>query len=585
MDCHFASADHFARVRRMVGIRSYRWNLRCACTEFSWTTPHCWSASKRYTRKMTTVATPSSPSDFLSVIESHHTRRQRSVARHRQKEIGQFFTPAPVASFMASLFDSIPPRLCVLDPGAGIGVLSAAVCERVARLRSPREVEIHLYETDKDLLPALHSTMERCQALLRQRGHVLEFAVHPKDFILQGPSSVDSDDLYGSSGEAVFDAVIMNPPYSKIRGASKYARTMSNVVHGQPNLYALFMAAAAGVLKPGGQLVAITPRSFANGPYFRSFRRWFLKRMALTRLHVFESRRDAFEEARVLQENVITVARRQDSPERTILISQSEGKGNLTSLSTISLPTPRVIDDTNGQSIVRMPASGLAVRVMEAVDRWPTRFREFGLRVSTGPVVLFRAAEFVCRGKHVPEAAVPLLSVQNVHPFRILWPATTDRKTWSLIVSDESKHLLVPSANYVLIRRFSAKEEARRLTACPLLKRAFPYAHFALENHLNYIFHAERSLSESEAFGVAAVLNSYTLDVYFRTISGSTQVNAAEIRDLPFPDLDTVDRLGCRAQIADLADPVAVESAVLEALSINGSIRKALLKEIAQVKN
>ena len=63
-------------------------------------------------------------------------------------------------------------------------------------------------------------------------------------------------------------------------------RAFAEIVHGQPNVYALFMAAAVELLKHGGELIAITPRSFCNGLYFREFRRWLLARMSLRHIHL-----------------------------------------------------------------------------------------------------------------------------------------------------------------------------------------------------------------------------------------------------------------------------------------------------------
>jgi adenine-specific DNA-methyltransferase len=113
--------------------------------------------------------------------------------------------------------------------------------------------------------------------------------------------------------------------------------------------------------------------------------------------------------------------------------------------------------------------------------------------------------------------------------------------------------LLVPTANYVLLRRFSAKEEPRRLTAAPLLARDCSTTHIGLENHLNYICLPREGLATEEARGLAALLNSQVLDEYIRVVSGNTQVSATELRALPLPSRGFIVRLG---RIADDAAKV-----------------------------
>lgn len=102
-----------------------------------------------------------------------------------------------------------------------------------------------------------------------------------------------------------FDLVIMNPPYKKLAASSRERKLVSSVSTETSNLYSAFMALGVHLLRPGGQLLAITPRSFANGPYFRLFRRYFLERMHLDRVHVFGARNKVFADTAVLQENVI----------------------------------------------------------------------------------------------------------------------------------------------------------------------------------------------------------------------------------------------------------------------------------------
>ena len=120
------------------------------------------------------------------------------------KAIGQFFTPPGVARFMASMLGLLPERIQLLDPGAGAGILTAAVCERVARLKKPRYLEVHAYETDQSVLSTLHESLSQCQDFLHAAGHKMEFHIHPKDFILNGPSSVEFEDLFNSSNKAQY---------------------------------------------------------------------------------------------------------------------------------------------------------------------------------------------------------------------------------------------------------------------------------------------------------------------------------------------------------------------------------------------
>ena len=103
----------------------------------------------------------------------------------------------------------------------------------------------------------------------------------------------------------VFDYVVMNPPYRKVRAGSMERRLVETLGVGITNLYTAFLALAVRLLKDGGQLVAITPRSFANGPYFKTFRRDFLSQMSFRRVHLYDARDSAFSEANVLQENVV----------------------------------------------------------------------------------------------------------------------------------------------------------------------------------------------------------------------------------------------------------------------------------------
>src|SRR5260370_15816363 len=113
----------------------------------------------------------------------------------------------------------------------------------------------------------------------------------------------------------------MNPPYRKINIDSAERVALREIGVETSNLYAGFLYVALRLLAPGGELVAITPRSFCNGMYFKPFRRIFLDALELRRIHVFDSRQVAFKEDEVLQENVIFHGVKGAEKPKTVTIS------------------------------------------------------------------------------------------------------------------------------------------------------------------------------------------------------------------------------------------------------------------------
>ena len=215
-----------------------------------------------------------------------------------------------------------------------------------------------------------------------------------------------------------------------------------------------------------------------------------------------------------------------------------------------SLQAALDLDDRD--RVLRLPVSDEDAQVLDLVDAWPNTLARLGLGISTGPVVPFRARTLVDREGRVPQTHVPLLWMNHVRPMQITWPLHRHKPEY--IKRQGAEALLLPNRNYVLMRRFTAKEEARRLSAAPYLARSLSVPRVGVENHLNYIYRCAGSLSDEEAWGLAALYNSRLLDTYFRCLNGNTQVNATELRAMPLPAHDTIVALGER--VRQLADPL-----------------------------
>ena len=213
-----------------------------------------------------------------------------------KSRLGQFLTPTSIAAFMASLFEktgSQPVRL--LDAGAGVGALTTAFLKEFRQKSAPCDISVTAYEIDDnlrrhllDVLAAYSSATER-----------FAFDVREADFI------EDSEERLVFGGRGNYTHAILNPPYKKITSGSDHRQMLRSVGIETVNLYSAFVALAIKLLQPGGQIVAIIPRSFCNGPYYRPFRELILRETSIQRIHLFESRNKAFSDDDVLQENII----------------------------------------------------------------------------------------------------------------------------------------------------------------------------------------------------------------------------------------------------------------------------------------
>lgn len=467
----------------------------------------------------------------IEVIENPRTRKE---------ELGQFLTAAPVADFMASMFGQLPQTVRLLDAGAGKGTLTAAFVSRCCKKRDGvSAIVATLYELDGKILDALAATMRDCESLCSEAGIRFSFTIHSADFI-QEMSACLADDLFGSKAPD-FDAAIANPPYRKISTDSAERRALRSVGIETSNLYTGFIALIQRLLIPGGQLVAITPRSFCNGPYFRPFREDFLNQLELRRIHVFESRQAAFRGDGVLQENIIFHAAKSRNQPRELIISSSSGEHG-DNITETTLPYSEIVHPRDAQSFIHIPSTASHATAMETMGGLNTSLAMLGLTVSTGRVVDFRLKEAL---RNAPErGTAPLIYPCHFNGGTVHWPKLEARKPNAILNNAITRPWLVPSGIYLLTKRFTSKEERRRLVACLFDPVQVIAEWVGFENHLNYFHASGRGLEHSLAVGLYAFLNSTVVDQYFRRFSGHTQVNATDLRTLAYPDRATLQAMG-----------------------------------------
>lgn len=484
--------------------------------------------------------------------------RSEAVASLDPKQratLGQVMTPPPVATLMAAMFARPQQDVRLLDPGAGLGALTAATVDALlGRDEPPTSIEVVAYEVESRLLPFLSETLDLCAEACADLGVAFTAIVEESDFL----TAVAQDHVRGDAPR--FSCAILNPPYRKIRRESDVRQTCRAMGLEVSNLYAAFVGATVLALEDDAELVAITPRSFANGPYFRAFRSFLLSRVALRRLHVFDSRSHAFREDDVLQENVILYAEKSTKAPESVAITSSATP--VDAVRSRIVPWGRVVYEHDTEQFIHLIEDDRGDEAAEIMARFDNYLADLGLSVSTGPVVDFRATEFL--RNEADETTVPLLYAAHLNGGAVDWPR--DRAKWNAFVLNEaSRSRTVPDGNFVLVKRFTAKEERRRVVAAVYEAGVLNAERVAFENHLNYFHGGGNGLALDFARGLALYLNSSLVDTYFRQFSGHTQVNATDLRNMPYPCRERLEAAG-RAAGTSALDQAEVDRVVEEYL-------------------
>ena len=448
-----------------------------------------------------------------------------------KKDLGQYLTPYPIAKYMASLFPETAEVLNILDPGAGIGTLSCAFLERIIseKWNNPK-IKITAYDLDPTIIEFLNKNLSIGNSYLKN----YDYTVFNTDFLEK--TSFE----YSFNINEKFSHVIMNPPYKKIPTKSS-ARGYTRIFGLETvNLYSAFVGAAIAQLKQGGYLSAIIPRSFCNGVYYKPFREFILKNCSIKHIHLFESRNTAFKEESVLQENIIILLQK-GTKQESIVISYSDNI-NFSDLSQKKFDFKSIIKPEDKNMYFNIPTPN---QKNFYFSNLLFSFQETGISVSTGTIVDFRVKDFI---KKDPEHnTIPLLYPVHFRNFKTQWPKQS-KKANAIIREKKIKNMFFPVGYYVVVKRFSTKEEKKRLVASLISPKDIETDAFAFENHLNIFHDNKKGLSKNIAYGLIVWLNTSFLDSQFRLFSGHTQVNATDLRNLPYPSKIQLQKMGEKLQ-------------------------------------
>lgn len=460
-----------------------------------------------------------------------------------KKEFGQYFTPGEIGTYLAHLSTFTGSEARLLDPGFGTGVLACALVEYLVTTNDQlTAVHLDAYDVDAGVAPYAQAVLDYLQQWLNERHIAMHGQFTREDFIL---AHRELWQFPLADAAPRYDLVISNPPYFKLNAADPRNVLARGRQLDQPNIYSLFVVLATLLTKPGGELVFIIPRSFCSGFYYERFRAFLYDHLRLDYFHLFHARDKAFKKDAVLQENIIFKATRLSQapqPNYTITVASSTGAHDLASAEKLNCWLDEIVDVGSREKVLFLPITAAEQALISNFKSWRHRLHDFGVEVSTGPVVAFRTTAHL-RETASPEH-VPLLWIDHVRRGQINWPNNRGRQQ-HVALSAGRKLGLLPNRNYVLLRRFSAKDDKHRLIAAPYFAADWQqHQSVGLENKLNYLYSKTGELTDVQTAGLSALLNSNVYDAFFRIFNGNTQVSATEARALPMPPLATIEEIG-----------------------------------------
>lgn len=458
-----------------------------------------------------------------------------SMPKKGRKKYGQFFTSMETARFMAGLYkiDEKKSKVSVLDAGAGSGILSCAFIERLETIDSIQKIELTCYENDNNVLPLLKQNLEYCKKKIRKK---IDINIIEDNYILS--QYLDFNHMIGGNDNPrKYDFVIGNPPYMKIPKNAPEATAMPEVCYGTPNLYFIFASMGLFNLCEDGEMVYIIPRSWTSGAYFKRFREYFLTVGKLEHIHLFVSRSKVFEKESVLQETIIIKVRKTKKTPETVIITSSKSNSNFGEITSLTVPYGLVV--AGKDYYVYLVTDENEVEVLRKLHKFDKTLPAIGVKMKTGLTVDFRNREILRDEEE--DGAIPLFYSQHIKQGKVEFPIKKEHE----YVVTEQKGLMQDNKNYLFVKRFTAKEEPRRLQCGVYLAKRFPqYKKISTQNKINFVDGVLTEMSECLVYGLYVLFNSTLYDKYYRILNGSTQVNSTEINAMPVPDLEAIQEMG-----------------------------------------
>ncbi len=466
----------------------------------------------------------------------------REKSKSENIRLGRLFTKKDTAGLMAQMLhlDESKTVYSILDPGAGTGILTAAVVEEICKKYSScKQIFVTCYENDPVFLPMLEDNLERIRKKCRHDYDVrLYITVYGENYLTDSKNHYTVN-FEGEMTEDKFDIIICNPPMELVEKSSDECESVGGVTQLKISRAFLFAKLAKKHLEDKGQLVIILPTLVASASALTSFRKEMASELSLMRIHLFIGKQKNAKRATPLKKTVILAYGKCEKPE-TVTISTSTDNGkDVTTLPELAYDF--VVDKNDG--ILTLPKSTEDTKIVNYISSFPETLFGLGLKISTGLII-----DSKCEGLLFTEpirSAVPVIRPAHMRNGQIQFPQPIKHQ----YVAPVNPSLAQRNKNMIIIKRVPAKSDDRFVNASIYMAAQLPaYKYISTHNKINFIDTKDKNseICPRLAFGLFALLNSTIYDRYISIVSKSKQINSKEMRSLPLPPRNIIENIGMR---------------------------------------
>ncbi len=487
----------------------------------------------------------------------------REKSKSENVRLGRLFTKKDTARLMASMFeiDTKKTAYTILDPGAGTGILSAALVEEICKKAAfCKQIFLTCFETNEDFLPMLENNLERVRKKVRHDFDIkLFYTIYNENYI------VDSKNHYTvtffDTVEDKYDLIISNPPTELYEKGSSEAEIAGGVTQLKIGAPFLFLKMAARHLEADGQLVMILPTTFATASQLKPLRMELAKKLSLQALHLFVGKQKNEKRAVPLKKNFIIAYKACEKGETVNITTSLDNGSNITKLA--ALPYDFIVNKNDGT--LTLPKSAEEAKIVKYFSEFPETLTTLGLKMHTGLIV-----DSKCEGLLFTEpikSAVPLIRPAAMQNGQIEFPRPIKRQ----YIAPVNPSLIQKNKNLIIIKRIPAKSDDRFLNPAIYMASQLPsYRYISTHNKINFIDTVDKNkeMCARFAFGLFALLNSTIYDRYISIITKSKQINSKEMRDLPLPPKNIIENIGMRLMAIRQTNTKACDSIVNPTLHI-----------------